>query len=599
MKQLPKIKPGAKRRWRRDIAKSQKNAADIGHQADEQIEKLLLRRFDRLLSVRRFVFLWVSLFVVLIIGVIVQSRGLANYYQSLQPVSGGVFSEGVIGSFTNANPLYTNTASDGSVSHLVFSGLLKYDVGNNLVGDLAKDWTLGPSPTHYTVHLRKGVTWHDGQPFTAKDVLFTFRTAQNVEAQTPLYSTWKDITISSHDDYTVEFDLPNPLASFPYTLTTGILPEHLLKDLPPGQLRSSQFNTEPVGTGPFIWKFVEVLGTPTVDRQQRITMAANRKYYGGSPKLDGFNLTAFSNEDQMVQAFKSKQVNAMSGLEDLPGPLVNDKSLQIYSIPQTSLVMSFYNNSHPPLNDSRVRNALSLGVDRAKIVNLTGRPVELADGPLLRGQLGYNPGIVEATYNPDRANKLLDEAGWIKGANGQRYKDGQPLQMSLRSQETRQYTLVTQFLQQEWTKLGAKVNVTYYSAQDIQIQVVPTHDYDILVYGINVGPDPDVFAYWDSSQASISSLAHSNLSEYKSTVADESLEAGRTRVDPTLRTVKYKAFLSAWVTDSPALALYQPNYIYVSRGPVYGFNRKAINNAADRYYNVDNWMVRQKRQTNY
>src|SRR3989338_11156703 len=254
-----------KKRWRRGFRKSRRGALEFSQAADQQIEKLLLRRFDRLLSVRRFVFLWTLLFVVLIFATFFQSRALSPYYQSLQPVPGGIYTEGIVGTFTNANPLYASSAPDRAISSLVFAGLLKYDNDNNLVGDLAQDWVLGPAPTHYSVNLKPNLTWHDGQPLTATDFAYTFNTMKNIEVQSSLYNAWKDITITKEGELTVNFDLPNPLTAFPYSLTTGIIPHHLLKDIPLPSLRSSQFNSSPVGSGPFEWKFVEILGTPTTD----------------------------------------------------------------------------------------------------------------------------------------------------------------------------------------------------------------------------------------------------------------------------------------------------------------------------------------------
>lgn len=587
-----------KRRWRRGLRKSRRGAVELSQAADQQIEKLLLRRFDRLLSVRRFVFLWTLLFVILMLATFFQSKSLSSYYQSLKPVPGGIYTEGIVGSFSNVNPLYASSAPDTALSRLVFAGLLEYDSGNNLVGSLAQDWSLGPAPTHYSVHLKRNLVWHDGKPLTARDVAFTFNTIKNIEAQSSLYNAWKDVAITTPDDHTINFDLPNALASFPHALTTGIIPEHLLKDIPPARLRSAQFNTAPTGAGPFVWKFVEVLGSPTTDRQQRISLAAFDKYSGGRPKLDGFNLIAFSDSKSQVNAFKKKQIGAMSGLETMPEELKNDKSVQLQGTPLTGAVMAFFNNTHGALADAGVRKALVAGVNRAPLVNITGQPTDLVDSPLLRSHLGYNPTLVQRGYNFDEANQLLDQAGWKRGDQNFRYKDGRTLELSLRSQDTQQYTLTTQYLREQWEKLGVKLNVTYYSADDLQGQIVATHDYDILVYGISIGADPDVFAYWHSSQASLTSQGHANLSEYKSTTADEALEAARIRTDNALRTVKYKAFLTAWITDAPALALYQPNYIYITRGQVFGYNRKADNTAADRFYNVENWMVRQKRQTN-
>lgn len=598
MKRLPKVDDATKRRFRRSFRKSRLSAATLSQQADQQIEKLLVRRFERLLSVRRFVFLWTLLFIVLIFTTFFQSRALSTYYQSLQPVPGGIYSEGMVGAFTNANPLYASSAPERAISRLVFAGLLKYDNGNNLVGDLAQDWSIGPAQTHYTLHLKKNLIWQDGQPLTSADVVFTFNTIKNINAQSSLYSAWKDITVSAPDATTVTFDLPNPLAAFPHSLTIGLIPQHLLKNIPAASLRSSTFNVSPIGAGPFRWKFVEVLGSPITDQEQRITLAAFDKYAGGRPKLDGFNLITYSTDSLLTSAFNAKQINAMSGLESSPEGLKSDKGIEVYPTPLTSAVMAFFNTSRGVQNDINVRRALAAGVDRQPLANITGRPTQLVDSPLLRGQLGYDSTITQRGYNFDQANQLLDQAGWKRGDKNLRYKNGQVLELSLRSQDTREYSLTSQYLQKQWEKLGVKVNATYYSGDDLQSQIVATHDYDVLVYGVSIGVDPDVFAYWDSSQASLTSQGHSNLSEYKSSAADEALEAGRTRTDNAIRAIKYKAFLTAWTSDVPALALYQPNFVYITRGPVFGYNRKADNSASDRFYNVENWMVRQKRQTN-
>jgi peptide/nickel transport system substrate-binding protein len=205
--------------------------------------------------------------------------------------------------------------------------------------------------------------------------------------------------------------------------------------------------------------------------------------------------------------------------------------------------------------------------------------------------------MVQLPYDPKQAAQLLTDAGWQLDSSGQRQKNGQPLAFDLISQNTSNYTLTAKYLQQEWAKLGIKVTVRYYSGDELQSSIIANHDYDALLYGISLGVDPDVFAYWDSSQANINSQGHLNLSEYKSSAADQALQAGRTRADPKVRVVKYQAFLEAWRKDAPALALYQPNFLYITRGPVFGYERQALNSAADRFYNVENWMIRQQRQT--
>ena len=591
------IDDDTKKRLGRKLRRRRTDATVLSRQADQQIEKLLIRRFEHLSSVRRFVSLWILLFLVLTLAGVYQIRALSNYYQSLQPVPGGLYTEGLIGNFTDANPLYASGAADTAVSRLVFSGLFKYNTSNQLVGDLAKSYSLSDDQKRYTVHLKQGLSWHDGQPFTADDVVFTYKTIQNIEAQSPLYSSYQGIRVSKVNNYTVNFDLPDPLSDFPESLVNGIIPYHLLKDVPAPQLRSAPFNTTPVGTGPFEWKFIEVTGNSSDSREQRISLAAFNGYQAGPPKLDGFNIITFSGQDQMVAAFKQKQIGAMSGLVNEPDELLADKSVQVYSTPLTTEVMAFFNNSQPIFSDASVRRALVEGVDRRQINNLFEQPVQLADSPLLKGQLGYDPSLVEPAYNLGDANQLLDQAGWARGSDGTRSKNGQSLAFTLSAQDTPDYTKVAQFLQSQWDKLGVKVKIQYFDLEDLQTSVISNHDYDALLYGINIGVDPDVFAYWDSSQASITSQGHLNLSEYKSSVADQAIEAGRTRSDPAIRAVKYKAFLTQWTKDLPALVLYQPNYIYITRGAVFNYERKSANAGVDRYYNVNNWEVRQKRQT--
>ncbi|HSW79111.1 MAG TPA: peptide ABC transporter substrate-binding protein [Candidatus Babeliales bacterium] len=591
------IDDATKKRLSRKLHRRRRSAVALGQQADEKIERLLIHRFDRLLSVRRFVFLWILLFVVLIMAGIMQTRSLSKYYQALKPVPGGLYTEGLVGNFTNSNPLYASGIADTAVSRLVFSGLFKYDTENRLVGDLAQDYKLSDNQRIYKVHLKHGLKWHDGKPFTADDVEYTYKTIQNIEAQSPLYSSWQGINVTKKDDYTVEFDLPNALSAFPYSLTNGIVPAHLLRRIPPEQLRSAGFNTNPVGTGPFEWKFIEVTGNRTDTRQQRISLSAFENYQDGQPKLDGFNLITFTDEQHMLGAFNSKQINAMSGLESIPSGLSDDKVAVVYSTPLTTAVMAFFNNSNPVLNDANVRRALVVSTDRSQLNGLFDRPVSLVNGPLLKNQLGYDPKVVEPKFNIDEANKTLEDAGWVKDSSGIRKKNGQALAFTLSAPDTVNYSKTAHFLQSEWTKLGIKLQVRYYDNDELQSSVVGNHDYDVLLDGINIGVDPDIYAYWDSSQASITSQGHLNLSEYKSKPADQAIESGRTRADPSVRTVKYQAFLNQWVKDLPAVGLYQPNYLYITRGQVFNYERKSANSAADRFYNVNNWMVRQKRQT--
>ncbi len=210
----------------------------------------------------------------------------------------------------------------------------------------------------------------------------------------------------------------------------------------------------------------------------------------------------------------------------------------------------------------------------------------------MKGQLGYNPVYHQAGFEPAASAALLDEAGWRLGEDGFRSKDGVRLGFQLTTLEGGEYDRAARELQQQWRAMGADIEIVTIPDGATFQSTLANHSYDALLYGISIGPDPDVFVYWHSSQADVLAPVRLNFSEYRSAQADASLEAGRTRADPALRAIKYAPFLQAWQTDVPAIGLYQPRVLYFTRQTVFGLNEHAINSDADRLTNVHNWMIR-------
>lgn len=580
-----------KLRWRRKFRRRKHQVEDLGVHAEEQIERHFFKRLSRLVEVRRFILTWVGLFVLLIAITFYQILALSPYFQSEQPVRGGTFTEGIVGSFTNANPMYATGPVDSSVSRLVFAGLLKYDSSNKLVGDLAESWKADASETVYTVKLRPNLQWQDGHELTSADVVFTYKTIQNPDAKSPLLSSWQGIQVAAPDKQTIVFTLPNILSSFPHSLTNGIVPAHVLKEVSPAQMRSTQFNTaSPIGAGPFKWSAIEISKT-SGNQEGKIGLVANERYYGGEPALEKFVISYFTDEAQMLESFERKELTAMSGLNSLPDTFTDDETVEQYNIPLTAQVAVFFKTSQEILADVKVRQALVQAVDQNKLLDGMGFPVIASRQPFLQGHPGYDATLNQLAFNTEKATALLNEAGWAVGKDGVREKAGKQLSFGLYSQSTSEYAYVTQQLQNDWQKIGVKVEVFLQSDSDLK-STVANHTYDALLYGIALGPDSDIYAYWGSTQADERAANRVNFSEYKSAVADKALEGGRTRSDPALKTAKYKPFLEVWRSDAPALMLYQPRYLYVARNFVHGFDPTVLNTATDRYANVANWMVR-------
>ncbi len=581
-------------RIRRVFRRRKRQVEDISSVADKHIDKHIFRRLIRLAGVRRFVVGWSLLVGILMVTVVLQTRAMESHYKDLSPVAGGTFTEGILGSFTDANPIYATNAVDSSVAKLVFAGLLKNDANGQLVNDLADKWQVDESSQTYTVHLRPNLKWHDGKPLTADDVVFTYELMQNPDARSHLQASWRGIKVSKVDNRTVTFKLPNKLSAFPYSLTTGLLPKHILKDVPPEQLRSHKFNTQsPVGAGPFKFDRVQVTGD-AVQREERVGLSGFDDFYAGKPKINRFIIKTFKDEDAMSLAYSKKQIDAMANLPTVSDEFNDDSTTQELSAKMLGEVAVFFKTSQPPLNDMTVRNALVSASNRAQVVDNIPYPLAIVDEPLLKSHVGYNKTFAQvANGDTAKANGLLDGAGWVKDpATGIRSKEGKSLSFKLVSQTNSEYASVTQTLQKQWKAVGVDVQVSLQSEQELQ-STIAQHSYDALLYAVSLGSDPDVFAYWHGSQADIRSETRLNFSEYKSSVANEGLEGGRTRYDPGVRAVKYKTFLESWQKDAPALVLYQPRYLFVVRSPFSGFNTSVVTSATDRYANVTEWTVKE------
>lgn len=587
------IDRNTKLRWRRRFRKRKRQVEDFSEQADQLAERHFFRRLGKLADVRRFVAAWVLLVLALVGITIAQTVALDRFYQTEGPIPGGTFTEGMVGSFTNANPLYATGAVDNAVSRLVFASLFKYNQDNQLVGDLAEKWDVDERGVRYTVFLKPDLVWHDDQPLTADDVVFTYETIQKPDAKSPLLSSWRGIKVQAADPHTVIFTLPNALSSFPHALTNGIIPKHALSNVPISQLRSVRFNNmAPIGAGPFKWETTQVSGTDPQNREERIGLLASSNYHSGEPKLERFIIRSFRQEQNLLQAFKLGEVDAMTGLQNLPDDVKDqDDSIHEYSVPLTGQVNVFFKTNQGVFTDQKVRQALVQSVNVGAVVGGLGYPAIVSRAPLLESHIGYSKDLLQLPYNTAAANKLLDESGWMRGADGLRAKGNQQLSFRLFAATNGENAYLTQALQKAWREIGVNVEVVLQPDTDLQ-STASNHNYDAILYGIALGSDPDVYAYWHSSQADVRSGTRLNFSEYKSTVADRALEAGRTRADPEVRAVKYQPFLTVWSQDAPAVSLFQPRFLYISHDPVNGLDPKSMNTATDRYANVENWMIR-------
>jgi len=584
-----KNKPLAKQ-IKKQLIESQKQAINATSNAESHIDKHLFRRFHKLRNVKRFLSFWILTVGIIILGLFWQIFAQFNYYQKLEPVPGGIYNEGLLGNFTNLNPIFANNKVDSSLSRLIFGSLITFDNNNKISYELASSMKVNSTGTSYSLTLRPNLKWQDGKPLTAADVLFTFRLIQNPDVNSPLRSYFDGVSFSAKGNV-ITFNIPNPLASFPDYLNVGILPQHILSTVPVSELRSSNFNTQnPIGSGPFEFKSLAVKGSDPSNAEVQINLAPYKNYALGEPKLNAFIVHAYASVNQLEKALLSGSLNGADGISVPSSKIVKNKSFKENSLILTAGSYVFFRTSNSVLSNQKVRSALEQAVNTNKIISSLGYKTSEVVSPFLKNQVEYNPQYAQAQFNKDAANTILTQDGWIMGSNGIRSKNGQELKFNLTIPNIEEYVNVANLIKSDWATIGAQADILALDVQDFP-SALNYHQYDAVLYGISIGADPDVYAYWNSEMFNPATSRWTNLSEYKNKDADASLSAGRTRLDPVLRRVKYAPFLAAWQADVPAVGLYQPRDLYITNGTVFGLTTSNINSSADRYNNVNNWEI--------
>jgi peptide/nickel transport system substrate-binding protein len=567
--------------WQRRLRRGRVNVRRIKLKIAKYLGHYVVGKKRQLIIVRRFVILWVVLPVFTTAGVLTQLAALKPYYSTTGPLSGGHFIEGSVGEVKLINPILPEGGPSADVARLVFSGLLRRNPDMQLEGDLAADWSISTDNKTYSFKLRRDIKWHDGVPFTARDVVFTLAAIQNPDSRSPLAASWNGVRVEARDDYTVTFTLPSPYSAFLESLLVGILPSHLLESSDPSALRIASFNQRPIGTGPFRLRAFD-------NTNRLIELEAYPDYHHGKPQIDRLTFRFYENHQQLIDAYAKRQVMAISRWPAVAGPETDLPNLRMHYFYLPDQVNLFFRTTQAPLNDQKLRHALALAIDRDEIVGqLSGQPVMLRS-PLIPGQLGYEANSRQPGYDRAAAERLLSDAGWAKQPNGVRSKNGQTLRLSVVTLKG-DYETVANVIRRQWAAVGVELEVKSFDNDNLQQSYIRPRNYDLLLYGITIGADPDVYVYWHSSQANDPGL---NLSQYSSPSVDRALESGRISADPQIRKGKYQTFTQSWLGDYPALILYQPTYIYAASDQVLGVSARRLGDPTDRYYGVEKWTVR-------
>src|SRR3990167_660165 len=511
------------------------------------------------------------------------------------PSRGGTLTEGVVGNPRFINPVLAISEADKNLVSLLYSGPVRITPEGKIENDLAEEVTISDDRQTYTVHLREGVRFHDDTPVTADDLIFTIQKITDPSIKSPRRGNWDGIAIEKIDEKTVSFTLKQAYTPFIYNLTVGILPKHIWKNVSDDEFSFSQFNTLPIGSGPYKVERVERNsgGIPNLYRLTPFENISNK-----APFIKNLVFRFYSSEIALIEAYNTDEVESISGISPEKIAELETGSSRVISSPLPRIFAVFFNqNQSKVLLNKEVRQALNLTSPKEEIVEkiLDGYATVIA-GPMPAGIYSWTS-VEENKLAPDQrlemAKALLDKAGWRlnpetgvlekKSASGT-----MALSFSISTGDAPELRQVASELVTSWQKLGAKIDVLVFETGDLNQNVIRPRNFDALLFGEVVGRDKDPYPFWHSSQRTDPGL---NIALYANSRADKYLDNARSADDPEVIEESYKAFAKELEGDIPAVFLYTPSFLYVVPRKIEAINLGSLTVAQDRFLSIADWYI--------
>ncbi len=564
-----------KKRGQKFIRKFSKASLKASEDSKEHIKENLLQRISHIANIRLLILEWGLLVVALIMLAVTQAFWFGDSYAENTWTTGGTYTEATLGEVNSMNPLFATTNSERVLSRLLFSTLATIDYSGHPKPALAQSITPSKDGKIWTIKLREGLKWSDGEPITNEDVMFTLDLIKNPAVTTVYDANLTNVKVAENENGEIVFTLPTAYADFISALIIPIVPKHLLDDTDPKTLLEDSFSNAPVGSGAFYFNAVQ---SGALTQDETFYLSANPYYYKDIAMLGSFAVHAYTSRDEIINALNSGAITATAELTGADAERITASQFYQKNSSLNSGAFIFFNTSSGKVKDVAVRQAIRQGIDMAEIRANAPNTVAL-DYPLIEAQIKLNNYPALPTYDLESAKAKLAEL------NG-----GNTVNLELATVNVGILPKVAEAVAEDLRALGYEVTVsTYEENQEFISNVLSRRNYDILIYEVELGVDPDPLPYYHSSQASKSGL---NLSNYRNALVDDLLLAGRETLEQSLRVKKYESFLEYWVGDVPAIAIYRPNLSYYYNHNVRTFsNDLNLVTALDRFTDVTDWAV--------
>jgi peptide/nickel transport system substrate-binding protein len=512
------------------------------------------------------------------------------------PANGGYLTEGIVGSPRFVNPVLAVSDVDKDLTSLIYSGLLRASANGELDLDLAKSYEVSENDLEYTFTLKDNIYFQDGKEITADDVEFTINKIQDSAIRSPKRPNFYDIKIEKINKNQIKFILKKPYSPFLENLTVGIMPKHIWDNLDTDQFALSQYNVEPIGSGPYKVTKMETLKKNMLLVPTYYELSPFGKGGINKPYIDKIIIRFYRDEKSVIDAYNKGEVEAINSISPDKMPDIKKQSASLVeTTPLPRVFAVFFNqNQNEILSYKEVRTALNLAVDREKIVQeVLGGYGKALNSPIPKGLLGISNDI-QSGLDLDKASSTLAKAGWIKNASTtiwEKKKDKKTtieLAISISTLNTPDLTKTAEIIKQDWEKLGAKVEIKQFELGDLQQNIIRPRKFDALLYGEVIGRDLDFYAFWHSSQRNDPGI---NVAMYTNSTVDKLLEDARKTQDVSSRIEKYKKFEAEVIKDVPAVFLYTPDFIYITPNKIKNNELGIITLPFERFINISNWYI--------
>jgi len=533
----------------------------------------------------------------LIVGIllIIQQMDDGEEVQSTpSPISGGVYTEALIGEFMRLNPfLDLYNEPDRAVDQLIFNSLVKFDSRGIPQSDLAESWGVSKDGTVYNFSLRTDVYWHDGEPFNSQDVLYTIGLLQSQHNLIPedLRNFWAEVEVVALSDIQLQFLLPEPFAPFLDYLSFGILPEHILGGLTLDDMVDHPFNLAPVGTGPFRFQRLIVEN----EKIAGVVLEAFDAYFLERPYLDEFIFRYYPNSQDALTAYREGEVEGIGKVHSsILADVLSAPGLSVYTIREPLLTMTYLNLDNPEvgfLQNPDFRRALLAAINRDAIIEqvFNGQAIQ-ANGPILPGTWAHYNDLEKVPFNLVEAKRLFESTGVIYDEEIDLYRSESDLEISLTllHPDTAEHTQIAEQIKSGWEELGVSVTLESKPYENV-LEDLTLRNYETALVDINFtrSPDPDPYPFWGQAQIQ----SGQNYAEWDNRSASEFLEQARMTSDIGERERLYRNFQVLFMRELPSLPLFYPVYTYAVTEDINGISLGPLFEPSDRFNNVHEWYI--------